>query len=170
MTGAEENDERESDNEPIEAAKINIPQVNEDVCASPVSNNPVENNNHSNILLEGNCWHHLRAVWINATIDDLASYISRYLSAELKDIDARLRIKIKADSIILALHKCFAETENYVKGYGDAFKGHMKEFHPNRILHHAPTIKGNRQDVVCECEGPACTNRAFCIEFLDKKL
>ena len=100
----------------------------------------------------------------------MAKHVSKDLSAELKEIDARLRVKVKMDDIILAMGKCFAEPANYPKGCGNAFKGHVEEYHPDHILYHIPSTKGDRQDMICMCTGPACMNRLYCIEFLDKKL
>ena len=125
---------------------------------------------HGDHAIEGNCWHHLRAVWVNAASKDIARHVSRDLSSELREIDARLRVKVKMDAIILAMDKCFAVTANYPKGCGDAFQAHMEERHSDHILHHVPSTKGNRQDIVCMCAGPAYMNRPYYIEFLDKKL
>ena len=141
--------------------------LNDNASGNQVNLNSIS---HGVTIIEGNCWHHLRAVWVNAASEDMAKHISKDLSAELKEIDARLRVKVKMDDIILAMDKCFADTANYPKGCGDAFKGHMEEYHSDHILHHIPSTKGNRQDIICMCAGPACMNRPYCIEFLDKKL
>ena len=88
----------------------------------------------------------------------------------MKDIDSRLRVKVRVDSIILAIDKCFAETANYPKVCGDGFKARLEDRDPTHLLYHVLSTKGNRQDIVCKHAGPAHVNRTFCIEFLDKKL
>ena len=112
----------------------------------------------------------MRAVWVNAASEDIARHVSKDLSSELREIDARLRVKVKMDAIILAMDKCFAVTVNYPKGCSDVFKVHIEEYHSDHILCHILSTKGNRQDIVCMCAGPACMNRPYCIEFLDEKL
>ena len=130
----------------------------------------MQHNNHSNITLERNCWHHLRAFFINATTDELASHISSDLSTELKDVEARLRVKVRVYSIILAMDKCFSETSNYPQGCRKAFKARIEECHSSHLLHNVPSTKRNWQDIVYKCAGLAHVNRTFCVEFLDKKL
>ena len=78
---------------------------------------------HRVTTIKGNCWHHLRAVWVNAASEDIVKHISKDLSAELKEIDARLRVKVKMDDIFLAIDKYFTDAFNYSKGCSDAFKG-----------------------------------------------
>jgi len=125
---------------------------------------------HDKNITMGNCWHHMRAVWIENASKALCKHVSQDLALELKAIDARLWVKVRMDNIILSIDKCFAETANYPKGCGDTFKAHMEEYHPDHILYHVPNTKGNRQDIVCMCSGPTYMNRPFYIEFLDKKL
>ena len=74
------------------------------------------------------------------------------------------------DAIALGMDKCFAETANCPKGCSETFKAHMEECDPDHLLYHVPSTKDNRQDVFCMCARPACMNRPYCIEFLDKKL
>ena len=97
-------------------------------------------------------------------------HVYQDLATELKEIDARLKVKVCMESIILALDTFFAETSNYPKGCGDVFKSHMEEFHPNYLLYHVPSTIRNMQDIVCQRAGPACMNLSFCTEFHYKKL
>ena len=94
--------------------------------------------------IEGNCWHHLRAVWVNAASEDMAKHASKDLSTELKEIDSRLRANVKMDDVFLAIDKYFPNAANYPKGCGDAFKGHIEEYHLDHILCYVPSAKCNR--------------------------
>ena len=119
--------------------------------------------------LDVDCWHHLRNAWILALCKKVGKHLTKDLKEELNEIDSRLRVKLSMDRIMFSLNKLFCLTSNYPKGEGDAFKACMEECHPDNILYHVPNTKGNRQDIICTCAGPACMNRPLCIEYLDKR-
>ena len=87
------------------------------------------------------------------------SHFRQELSEELKDIDARLRVNTNVPNISRGLEKLFSLTSNYPKGDGDAFRAHIEEHHPDTLLTSAPSLKGNRQDVVIHCASAICTSR-----------
>ena len=109
-------------------------------------------------------------MWTNALSTNVGSHVSKDLGEELKDIDARLRVKMSVDSIVLATEKCFSETSNFPKDDGDDFKVHMEECYLGHLLCHIPSTKGNRQDIAFQSVGPAFMGIPFCTEFLDRKL
>ena len=141
-----------------EPKETNTSQDIQSIRADTTNNIPLDFINNSKVILEGNYQYYLRVVQINAVSEKICAHISNDLASELKDIDARLRVKIRMDSIILGMDKYFAETANYPKGCGDAFKAHMEEYNPDYLLYHTPSTKGNKQDIVYKCAGPAYMN------------
>ena len=133
-------------------------------------NKTITVNANSKIKLEIDCWNHLRNVWINGMNKNCCSYLRKELEDDLRCIDSHLRVKVDFAMIIRAIDKCFNLSSNYPKGDGDAFRGHLEEYHSDAMLYAVKTTKGNRQDILCESAGPMYMNRPFHAEYLDKKL
>ena len=100
----------------------------------------------------------------------MCKHAKEELVHDLKEIKGCLRVKIDGGNIIRSVDKCFNLSENYPKGDGDTFRGHMEECHHSSLLFHAKNTKGNRQDIITESAGPTHMNRTCYVEFLDRKL
>ena len=74
------------------------------------------------------------------------------------------------DSITRSQDKLFSLIKNYLKGEGDEFHSHVEECHPDIFLIPVPSLKGNLQDVVMQCDSATCVNRPHHDECLDKRL
>jgi hypothetical protein len=85
-------------------------------------------------VLEGDCWNHLRNVWLGGMIKCLNKYLNTALQDELEAIDSRLRVSTSMDSVLRAVEKEFSHCANYAKGHGDQFYHWMGHNHPGAQL------------------------------------
>lgn len=122
------------------------------------------------LVLQGDCWNHLRNVWIKSMSGALTSRLKESLRFELETIDSRLRVGTALDGVLRAADKEFSLCANYPKGHGDMFFEWMARCHPNLLLFHVVSTEGGRQDMVCEGAGPLYMNRRVWVEFLDMRL
>ena len=125
------------------------------------------NDNH---VLQVDCWHHLRNVWLGGMAKKTTKYLSDFLEDSLDVIDPRLRVSTGMEGILRACDKEFSLCANYPKGHGELFYAWMKENHPGSLLLHVERTAGSRQDIVVEGAGAIYWNRQYWIEFLDERL
>ena len=68
----------------------------------------------------GDCWHHLRCIWIGAGLKHLDTYLTDLLP-EVDDIHFLLRVSTSIEAHLIAIEKEFGATANYAKGHGARF-------------------------------------------------
>lgn len=113
----------------------------------------------SALVLQQDCHHHLRNVWIGAITKNLSKYLDEVLKCDLEEIDNRYRVSTMMDSILRAVDKEFSLPANYPKGHGDMFKHWLKKHHPGALLVPVERATGSRQDLACEGAGAVYWNR-----------
>jgi len=121
-------------------------------------------------LFVGDCWHHLRCIWIGAGLKHLDTYLTD-LVPEVNDIHFLLRISTSIEKHLIAIEKEFGATANYAKGHGGRFIAWMKRYHPGALLF--PVLRvtaGARQDSGTEGAIVAFMNRKYYIQFLNQDL
>ena len=59
------------------------------------------------IILEVDCWNHLRNVWLGGMTKSLSAHLREYLSDDLELIDPKLRVYPSIDMILRAVDKEF---------------------------------------------------------------
>ena len=118
----------------------------------------------------GDCWHHLRCIWIGAGLKHLDTYLTDLLP-EVDDIHFLLRVSTSIEAHLIAIEKEFGATANYAKGHGARFIAWMKRWHPGALLF--PVLRvtaGSRQDSGTEGAIVAYMNRKYYIPFLFQEL
>ena len=113
---------------------------------------------------------HLRKFWTNAIVKAIDDHHRVELKEELKEIDSRLCVSVNMSDIVRSQDKLFSLTRNYPNENGDAFHDHMEEHHPDSLLISVLSMKGNRQDLIVQRASATYVNRAYYVEFLDKRL
>lgn len=66
-------------------------------------------------VLETDCWHHLRNVWLTAVVTQLGQYLSEVLKEDLETIHFSIRVTTDVNHVLMASEKCFCLQANYVK-------------------------------------------------------
>ena len=122
------------------------------------------------LVLEGDCWQHLRNVWFGRVTNGITNKLNVKLKEELEAIDFRLRVGTDMVGVLRACDKEFSLCANYPKGHGDQFREWVVRCHPKALLYHVLSTDGGRQDMACEGAGPFYMNRIYWIEFLDERL
>ena len=118
----------------------------------------------------GDCWHHLRCIWIGAGLKHLDTYLTDLLP-EVDDIHFLLRVSTSIEAHLIAIEKEFGATANYAKGHGAQFIAWMKRYHPGALLF--PVLRvtaGSRQDSGTEGAIVAYMNSKYYIQFLFQEL
>ena len=118
-------------------------------------------------MLEGDCWNHLRNVWLGGMIKCLNKYLNTALQDELEAINSRLRVSTSMDYVLRAIEKYFSHCANYAKGHEDQFYHWMGHNHPGAQLWPVERSSGSRQDLACSGAGPLYSNREYYAEFID---
>ena len=122
------------------------------------------------LVLEVDCWNHLRNVWLGGVTKHLDSYWNMALKESLDLISFVLRVGTNFDGVLRALEKFFGECSNYPKGKGDIFCHWMRDYHPGTHLMPVERASGSRQDLAVEGAGALYLNRPYYIEFLHECL
>ena len=118
----------------------------------------------------GDCWHHLRCIWIGAGLKHLDTYLTE-LVPEIDDIHFLLRVSTNIEKHLIAIEKEFGATANYAKGHGARFIAWMIRYHPGALLF--PVLRvtaGSRQDSGTEGAIVAYMNCKYYIQFLFQEL
>ena len=118
----------------------------------------------------GDCWHHLRCIWIGAGLKHHDTYLTG-LVPEIDDIHFLLRVSTSIEKHLIAIEKEFGATANYAKGHGARFIAWMKRYHAGALLF--PVLRvtaGSRQDSGTEGAIVAYMNRKYYIQFLFQEL
>ena len=118
----------------------------------------------------GDCWHHLRCIWIGAGLKHLDTYLTE-LVPEIDDIHFLLRVSTSIEKHLIAIEKEFGATANYAKGHGARFIAWMIRYHPGALLF--PVLRvmaGSRQDSGTEGAIVAYMNHKYYIQFLFQEL
>jgi len=121
-------------------------------------------------LFVGDCWHHLRCIWIGAGLKHLDTHLTDLLP-KVNDIHFLLRISTSIEKHLIAIEKEFGATANYAKGHGARFIAWMKRYHPGALLF--PVLRvtsGARQDSDTAGDIVAYMNRKYYIQFLNQDL
>ena len=124
----------------------------------------------NNNVLQVDCWHHLRYVWLEGMGKSLTTFLNNLLKDSLDEIDPRLRVTPGMEGILRACDKEFSLCANYPKGHGELFNTWTKEHHPGALLLHVERATGSRNDLIVEGSGAVYWNRQYWVEFLDDRL
>ena len=122
------------------------------------------------LVLQGDCWNHLRNVWLGKMSNGITEHLKLRLQDDLEAIDFRLRVGTSFDGVLRACDKEFSLCANYPKGHGDMFKEWAQRCYPKALLFHVVSTSGGRQDMCCEGAGAYYMNRLYWAEFLDERL
>jgi hypothetical protein len=122
------------------------------------------------LVLEGDCWNHIRNVWFGRVTNGVTNFLKVKLKDDLEAIDARLRVVPDMSLILRACDKEFSLCANYPKGHGDMFKEWIMRCYPRAILFHVVSTDGGRQDMACEGAGALYMNHQYWAEFVDERL
>jgi hypothetical protein len=122
------------------------------------------------LVLEIDCWNHLRNVWLGAATAALTGRLKENLKEELEAIDFRLRVGTDLVLVLRAADKEFSLSANYPKGHGDLFREWIQRVHPKALLLHIISTQGSRQDLAFDGARALYMNRVYWAEFLDERL
>ena len=122
------------------------------------------------VILEVDCWNHLRNVWLGGMTKELSKYLKVHLCEDLECIDSRLRVTPSIDMILRAVDKEFSLCANYPKGHGEIFHEWIEKNHPGALLIHVERTSGSRQDLCVEGAGAVYWNRIYWLDFIDERL
>lgn len=122
------------------------------------------------LVLQQDCHHHLRNVWIGALTKRLSKFLDGMLAADLDEINSRYRVSTMMDAVLRSVDKEFSLPANYPKGHGDSFKYWLKNTHPGALLVPVTRASGSRQDLAVEGAAAVYWNRKYYVEFLDECL
>ena len=73
-----------------------------------------------NNVLQVDCWHHLRNVWLGG-MKKTTKFLKDLLEDSLDEIDPCLRVSTGTEGILRACNKELSLCANYPKGYGELF-------------------------------------------------
>ena len=110
-------------------------------------------------VLQVDCWHHLRNIWLGGMGKCLTTFLNNLLKDSLDEIDPRLRVTPGMEGILRACDKEFSLCANYPKGHGELFNTWTKEHHPGSLLLHVERATGSRNDLIVEGSGAVYWNR-----------
>ena len=122
------------------------------------------------LVLEIDCWNHLRNTWLGAVTSALTGRLKENLKEEIDAIDFRLRVGTDMVMVLRAADKEFSLCANYPKGHGDLFREWMQRVHPKALLLHVIRTAGSRQDLAFDGSRALYLNRRYWVEFLDERL
>ena len=111
------------------------------------------------LLLQQDCHHHMRNVWMGAIVRHLSKYLDNLLDSDLASISFRYRVTTMMDGVLRAIDKEFSLPANYPKGHGDWFKYWLKKMHPGALQLAVERATGSRMDLACEGAGAVYWNR-----------
>ena len=111
------------------------------------------------MVLQQDCHHHMRNVWIGALTKRLSNYLNEVLACDLDSIDFRLRVSTMMDAVLRAVDKEFSLPANYPKGHGDMFKHWLKKNHPGALLVPVQRTSGSHQDLAVKGAAAVYWNR-----------
>ena len=74
------------------------------------------------LVLEVDCWNHLRNMWLRRMKNSLSSLISNTMREELDEIYLRLRVSTSIKSVPHVVDKEFILYTNYPKGHRELFR------------------------------------------------
>ncbi len=123
------------------------------------------------LVLEGDCWQHLRNVWIGAIVRALKNYLNKVLEDDLASIPAMYRVTIDPINLFCAMEKGFGEGANYPKGLAKIFFSYMDTYNP--LVHLWPlsrALGGTRQDIATEASMSVLMNLPYYLDFMNWKL
>ena len=96
------------------------------------------------LVLEGDCWNHLRNVWFGRATNSITNSLKVKLKDDLDQIDFRLRVVPDMALVLRASDKEFSLCANYPKGHGDMFREWVMRTHPRVLLFHVVSTDGGR--------------------------
>ncbi len=122
-------------------------------------------------IYQGNCFHHLQSILVNAAKLHLAGSLTKLLYNDLGIIPSHLCITCKIGDILCACDKEFAFTADYAKGHWAMFHNWMDTYQPGSMfLPVVHVLNGNRQDASFEGAFPLYVGRSPMVVFLDERL
>ena len=86
------------------------------------------------LVIQADCHHHLRNVWIGAMNKRLSIYLNRLLATDLAKIDCKYMVTAKMDAVLRVIDKEFSLPANYPKGHGNYFKHWFQNNYPGELL------------------------------------
>ena len=123
------------------------------------------------VIYQGECFHHLRNVWLGAVEKYLSKRLEEHMKEDLALIPYHLRVTCKLSELNRQVDKECNVTCNYPKGHGDEYCDWKNEFHPGkRWLPVIRSLGGNRQDVAFEAALPIYDQRQDILNFLAGEL
>ncbi len=122
-------------------------------------------------LFEGDCWQHIRNVWIGAISNELCNYLAKYLEDDLADMPSIYRVNTDAVNLYQALEKDFGEGANYPKGEARLFFAYHNTYNPGAHLWPlSRALGGTRQDIATEGSMAALMNLPYYLDYVNWKL
>jgi len=122
-------------------------------------------------IYQGNCWNHLRNVWLGAVEKYLDKKLQDIMKNDLALIPPHLRVTCNLGELNRQVDKECNVTCNYKKGHGDEYQDYKEEFHPGkRWLPVIRALGGTRQDGSFEAALPIYDQRQDILNFLAKEL
>ena len=113
------------------------------------------------LVLQQDCHHHLRNVWIRAVVKHLSTDINKIMASDLSEIDYRYHVTTMFDAILRAVDKEFSLPDNYPKGHGMMLLHWLKLNHPGALLLPIVRTAGSCQDLACEGGAAFYWNRRY---------
>ena len=108
-------------------------------------------------VLEADCWHHLRNVWLKEVVKRLGELLSDALKEDLEAIHFTLRVTTDVNNLLMASEKYFGLQANYVKVRSYAI--HYFEICVDAANY--SVFYSCREREVCLIGGPESSIRAF---------
>jgi len=123
------------------------------------------------VIFQGNCFNHLRNVWLKQVENYLGRKLEDVMKIELGLLPPHLRVSCYLSELSRQVDKECNVTCNYPKGHGNEYCDWKEEFHPGkRWLPVIRALGGNRQDGAFEAALPIYDQRQDILNFLAKEL
>jgi hypothetical protein len=117
------------------------------------------------MVLEMDCHHHLRNVWIKGIEKSVSIFLQVVVSDSLEQIPPELRVTCIFSAIARAWDKFFSLCANYPKGQGEHFAAWLRMNKSGTPLYHVVGAQGSRHDL-CLMAAPAIyMNRYVCFDY-----
>ena len=110
-------------------------------------------------VVQMDCHHHLRNVWIGALNKQLSKYLTKILQADLKAVEFRYQVSTMFNAVLRSVDKEFSLSANDPKGHGDMFKIWMEKHHLGALLLPVEQSTGSRHDLIVEGGATVYWNR-----------
>ena len=90
-------------------------------------------------MVVGDCWHHLKYIWVGAGLKHLGTYLTNLVTG-IDDVHFILCASISIGKYLIAIEKELGATANYTKDHKALFLAWMRRYYPGALLLPVPRV------------------------------